>query len=224
MHWVAAISIVALAVSGLYIGDPYFTTGGEASSHYLMGRMRFIHFIGAAVIVMTGIVRVYWLVVGNRFERWQALFPITRKNLRHTRDMVLWYLRMQPEKQPHFVGHNPLAQWSYTIVYIIMAVMVLTGFALYGQATPGGVNYTLFNWVNGVLGGLQNTRLLHHALMWFFFIFVPIHVYLAFRADYIERGGVVSSILTGGRFVPSDEKFTDYDLQHAAAREWPHEG
>ena len=224
MHWIAAVCIVALAGSGLYIGDPYFSTGGEASAHYLMGRMRFLHFIAAAVIVMTGIVRVYWLFVGNRFERWRALFPITRENLRSTRKTGEWYLRMQPEMRPRFVGHNPLAQWSYTLVYVIMVVMALTGFALYGQATPGGVNYTLFNWVNGVLGGLQYTRLLHHALMWYFFIFVPIHVYLAFRADYIERSGIVSSILTGGRYVPIDEEFTDYDLQHAKTGEWPKDG
>lgn len=221
MHWIAALCIVALAITGLYIGNPYAATGGEASSHFMMGRMRFAHFAAAAVIVMTGIVRFYWLLVGNKFERWTALFPVTGRGIRNTFAMVASYLRMTPEKQPHFVGHNPLAQWAYTTVYVCMAVLVLTGFAMYGQSNPGGLIFTLFNWVNALVGGLQNARLLHHVFMWFFFIFVPIHIYLAVRSDYIERGGVVSSIFTGGRFIPSDEQFEDYEAARAVTGEWP---
>ena len=29
MHWLAALSIVVLAVTGFYIGKPYFVTGGD---------------------------------------------------------------------------------------------------------------------------------------------------------------------------------------------------
>ena len=57
MHWIAALCLVSLIVTGFYIGGPYFMTSGEASSHFLMGRVRFIHFVAAAVLVMTGIVR-----------------------------------------------------------------------------------------------------------------------------------------------------------------------
>ncbi len=69
MHWTAAACVVLLVVTGLYIGKPYFMTGGEASAHFLMGWVRFLHFASAAVLVMTGIVRVYWLFMGNRYER-----------------------------------------------------------------------------------------------------------------------------------------------------------
>lgn len=75
MHWLAALCIVVLAVTGLYIGKPYFMTTGQASSHYLMGWMRFLHFAAAGVFVMTAIIRAYWLFAGNRYERWKALFP-----------------------------------------------------------------------------------------------------------------------------------------------------
>ena len=67
---------MVLAVTGLYIGRPYFVTSGEASAHFLMGWVRFIHFAAAAVLVMTAIVRVYWLFMGNRYERLAALFPV----------------------------------------------------------------------------------------------------------------------------------------------------
>ena len=76
MHWVAALCIVVLAVTGFYIGRPYFVPSGDPASAYLMGWVRFVHFLAAAVFVMTAIVRVYWLFMGNRFERLPALFPV----------------------------------------------------------------------------------------------------------------------------------------------------
>ena len=44
---------------------------------------------------------------------------------------------------------------------------------------------------------------------WLFLTFIPIHIYLAIRADNLEHTGVISSIITGGRFVKADEKFVD---------------
>src|SRR5512140_1477493 len=106
MHWIAAACIIVLSVTGFYIGRPYFMTSGEASAHYLMGRVRFIHFTAAAVLVMTGIVRVYWLFAGNQFERLPALFPVTGKNLRRMGRTARAYLTLQPEPDP-MVGHEP---------------------------------------------------------------------------------------------------------------------
>lgn len=223
MHWLAAVCIVALVVSGLYIGRPYFSTHGEASSHFLMGRVRFVHFLAATVIVMTGIVRVYWLIAGNRFERWNALFPVKVKDFRNMIRMGTTYLNLRSDRQPHFVGHNPMAQLSYTGVYAMTALMVVTGFTLYGQSDPDSLIFRAFAWVPSLLGGLQGVRLVHHALTWAFLIFLPLHIYLAVRADYLERAGVVSSIITGGRFVASDEEFEDWSLKDHVTQRWPHE-
>src|SRR5512140_469212 len=112
MHWVAAACIIVLAVTGFYIGRPYFMTSGEASAHFLMGRVRFFHFTAAAVLVMTGIVRVYWLFAGNQFERLPALFPITVKNIRNMVRTGVGYVNFNAEP-PRFIGHNPMQQWSY---------------------------------------------------------------------------------------------------------------
>lgn len=209
MHWLAVGCIVVLTVTGLYIGRPYFMTSGEASDHYLMGWMRFAHFAAAAVFVMTAIVRGYWLLMGNKYERFPALFPVRPRDWRNLVKMVRFYLMIEPEKAPHYLGHNPLQQLSYTGIYAIAALMVVTGFTLYGQATPGGVIYTLTNWIAPLLGGLPVVRFIHHALTWAFLIFIPIHVYLAIRADSMERTGVISSIVSGGRFVPTDHHFED---------------
>lgn len=221
MHWIAAICIVALVVSGFYIGRPYFMTSGEASSHYLMGWMRFIHFTAAGALVMAGIVRLYWMVAGNQFERAAALFPLTMRNLRNTMKTSVAYLTFRPDKQPNFVGHNPLQQFSYTGVYVLAAIMVVTGFTLYGQSNPGGVIFRVFAWVPPLLGGLQIVRLLHHTLTWGFIIFVVMHIYFAIRSDYVERAGVVSSIITGGRYINTDQTYEDFSVDRVPSTPWP---
>jgi Ni/Fe-hydrogenase b-type cytochrome subunit len=211
MHWLAALSLVMLAVTGLFIGRPYFVPSGDPQSAYLMGWMRFLHFTAAAVLVMTGIVRLYWLFMGNRFERWPALFPLRRRDLRNLIQVVKFYLMIKPERAPHYLGHNPLQQLAYTGIYLVAAMSVITGFAMYGQSNPGGFFYVAFNWVNVLFGGQQIVRFLHHVFTWVFLAFIPIHVYLAIRSDGVERTGTISSIISGGRFVPKHQEFADDD-------------
>jgi Ni/Fe-hydrogenase 1 B-type cytochrome subunit len=209
MHWAAAVSVVVLVVTGFYIGKPYFITHGEASAHYLMGWMRFLHFAAAGVFVATAIIRVYWLFAGNQFERLKALFPGRKQDWINMMKQVKFYLMIQPEKAPHYLGHNPLQQFSYTGLYAVAIAQVITGFAMYGQSRPGGFWYTLFGWVVPLLGGIQVVHFVHHMLTWVFLIFIPIHIYLALRADLLERTGTISSIISGGRFVRSDVDYVD---------------
>lgn len=209
MHWAAALSLLVLAITGLYIGRPYFVTSGDTGSHYLMGWIRFLHFAAAAVLVATAIIRVYWLFAGNKYERWPALFPVRLRDWSNLVKQVKYYLMIHPEKAPHYLGHNPLQQLSYTAIYGLALLQVITGFAMYGQSDPGGLFFTAFGWVAPLLGGMPVVRFVHHVTTWAFLIFIPIHVYLATRADLLERGGAISSIISGGRFVPSDRKFED---------------
>ena len=209
MHWIAAGCVVTLIVTGFYIGRPYFFTSGQASDHFLMGRFRFAHFVAAGVLVATAILRIYWLFAGNKFERWTALFPVWPKDWVNMFRQVKYYLMIRPEKAPHYLGHNPLQQLSYTGIYLLALFEIVTGFAMYGQSNPGGLFYTAFGWVVPLFGGMQVVRFAHHVVTWIFLAFIPIHVYLATRADVLERAGSISSIITGGRFVPSGRHYVD---------------
>jgi len=208
-HWVSAITIVMLIATGFYIGRPYFMTGGEASSHFMMGWARFLHFTAAALIIGAAILRIYWLFAGNRYARWNALFPIKRRDLKNLIRMLRHYLFISQERAPNYLGHHPLQQLSYTGIYLVVIVQVCSGFYLYGLSNPGGWIYTLFAWVGPLLGGVQVVRFVHHALTWILIAFVPLHVYLAFRSDVVDREGEMSSIFSGGRFVRADQHFED---------------
>jgi len=209
MHWVAVLAIVVLAVTGLFIGRPYFTAPPGPTTPYLMGWMRFLHLAAAATLVATAIVRAYWLFAGNKFERLAALFPVRPRDWVNLFKQIKFYLLIHPERAPRYIGHNPLQQLSYTGMYLVALISVITGFALYGQSNPSGIFFHLLGWLGPALGGMQNVRFIHHVATWAFLIFIPIHVYLAIRADVLEHGGSISSIITGGRFVPSDHTYVD---------------
>lgn len=209
MHWIAAVCIVVLGVTGFYIGKPYFMSSGEAIDHYLMGRFRFVHFVAAGVLMATAVVRVYWLFVGNRYERWNALLPHGKEDWKNMWLVLKKYLFVEPWKAPHYLGHNPLQQATYSFIYLVAIIQVLTGFYMYGLADPDGFFFAAFAWVGSVMGGAQIVRFLHHVLTWVWAVFLPVHIYLTVRADVVHQESRISSMVGGGRYVRSDIEFID---------------
>lgn len=209
MHWLAALAIVTLVVTGFLIGKPYFMRGAGVEGSFYVGWVRLAHFVAAGILVATGLLRAYWLFAGNKFERLPALFPVRPRDWRNLWKQIKFYLLIHPERAPHYLGHNPLQQISYTVVYLVAALMVVTGFMLYGQSNPGGLIFQGFHWMVPWFGGIQAVRLIHHLATWYFVIFVPMHVYFVTRADLIEREGTASSIITGGKFVSAHHSYTD---------------
>ena len=51
-HWVNALSLVVLCLTGYFIGSPLPTQPGEASANYLMGYIRFAHFSAGYVFAV----------------------------------------------------------------------------------------------------------------------------------------------------------------------------
>lgn len=222
MHWTAAACIVVLVVTGFSLGKPYFFVR-EGGPHFVTVWMRFLHLTAAAVLVATGIFRAWMLVAGNRFERWTALVPHTARDMRNMVRQALYYATFRVDEAPRYLGHNPMQQLSYVGLYAVAATMVLTGFALYGLGDPAGFFGSAFGWVHDLLGGSPHTRLVHHVLTWVFLIFVPVHVYLSLRADVVDDPGLVSSMITGGRWteVEDHEDLSAEEIREAGTRD-PH--
>jgi Ni/Fe-hydrogenase b-type cytochrome subunit len=209
MHWIAAVCVLTLVVTGLYIGKPYFFTSGQPADHFMMGRFRFLHFAAAGVLVATAILRFYWLFMGNRYERWRALFPVSKADWVNMWRLLRRYLFVKVHEVPHYLGHNPLQQLFYTSVYAMALFQVVSGFYLYGLYDTGGFFFTAFGWVGPLFGGAQVVRVFHHVVTWFWLIFLPIHVYLSVRADVLHNEARITSMISGKRFVRSDVEFID---------------
>lgn len=209
-HWAMAGSLVALAVTGLYIGQPYFVLAPAVTTPYLMGWMRFLHFLAAAVLVGAGVLRFYAFFMGDRYERWSSLVPVSRKSWADFATILWKYATFTRWSPPHYVGHNPLQQWSYTAFELMLVFMALTGFAMYGLANPGGFWWTATtSWIMPLLGGNQSVRLYHHLGLWVIVVFAVLHIYLAIRSDVLGDRGAVSSIVSGYKYKHEDWHYED---------------
>ncbi len=192
-HWVTATCIVILSITGGYIADPFLIPpGGD-----VMSTIRMIHIITALTFLVSGLVRTWMLVAGNRFARWTAFIPTS------------WYQATELFRQagfygfvrkdiPEVLGHNQLAATAYVVLFALLLVEVVTGFALDGLmgAEPGA---TMFAWLRELFGP-QLLRQVHHLAMWLILAIALFHVYSCILVDHIEHNGLVSSIISGWKF------------------------
>lgn len=212
-HWVNALCIVVLSITGFIIGDPpAIQSASEASFSYWFGTVRAVHFIAAYVFFFNFLIRIYWGFTGNRFANWRNYIPYTK---RHWTDM--WeiirvdILQLKCNDNPN-LGHNALASFTYFLTFIVFLLQVLTGFGLYAAMSHSWFA-SLFAWVPALLGGDMATRDIHHILMWFFILFALVHVYLVFYHDYIERNGITSSMIGGWKFQQEGKVEREQELE-----------
>lgn len=203
-HWVNAAVMVALIATGFYIANPpALTSGKEASFQFLMGWMRFIHFVAAYIFFFNFLFRLYWGFTGNKWANWKQFIPTNKRFFKEMWQVFKIDILMMKGKEHMSVGHNAMAGFIYFFTFIAFGIQCLTGFGLYASMS----NWWLprfFIWVPALLGGDILTRQVHHWTMWFFILFAVIHVYLVFYHDYVEGRGEISSMGGGWKFIEEE--------------------
>jgi Ni/Fe-hydrogenase 1 B-type cytochrome subunit len=200
-HWINAISIVVLCVTGYLIGAPIaLQQSAEASFGYWFGIVRFIHFIAAFVFFFNFVYRLYWGFVGNEYARWDNFIPYKKSQWKEIGRVLKVDILMVENKTIDSVGHNSLASFTYFITFLAFLIQSLTGFGLYAAMSKSFFP-KLFAWIVPILGGDLQTRHVHHVFMWIFILFALVHIYLVFYHDYVERRGVSSSMIGGWKFI-----------------------
>ena len=200
-HWVTALCIVVLGVTGYFIGSPPPSIGGEAYQNFLFGYVRMTHFIAGMILGVAFLMRIYRVFVGGPHAR--QIFYIPFWNLHWWKDLfgeVRWYLFMGKPKE--YIGHNPLAHFAMFAMFVLPTiVLLLTGFALYAEdAGVQSLWYRLFGWVFVVIGDSFAVHTWHNVAMWIVIIFSMVHMYMAIREDMTHRQTTISSMVSGWRF------------------------
>jgi Ni/Fe-hydrogenase 1 B-type cytochrome subunit len=203
-HWLMAICMVVLAVTGYFIGSPLPSVPGEASNNYLMGYIRFVHFSAGYVFAVLFLLRVYWLIVGNRYAREIFKVPFSLFSGQWWSGLVqqVKYYLFLTDKVGVYAGHNPLATLAIFFMYLLGTVfMIVTGFALYGEGTGmQSWQYTWFSsWVIPLFGQSQDVHTWHHLGMWYLIVFTMLHVYIVIREDIFSGETVISTMINGWR-------------------------
>lgn len=201
-HWVNALSLVVLGVTGYFIGSPLPTLPGEASANFLMGYIRFAHFAAGYVFAVGLVGRLYWAFAGNHHAAELFWLPVFRLAYwREVLTMLKWYAFVIP-RPSRYVGHNPLARAAMFFGFLVITIfMIVTGFALYGEGTQPGswANRFFTSWVVPLFGQSQDVHTWHHLGLWAMLIFVILHVYAAIREDIMGRQSMVSTMISGYR-------------------------
>jgi Ni/Fe-hydrogenase 1 B-type cytochrome subunit len=213
-HWINALCIVVLCVSGYFIGSPLPSLPGEASDNYLMGYIRFTHFAAGYILAVGFLFRIYWAIMGNHHAHQLFTPPLFRKDFwQGVWHEVKWYAFMTREPKK-YVGHNPLAVVVMHFLFLwILVFMIVTGFALYGEGTGmGSWQYDMFSsWVIPLFGQSQDVHTWHHLAMWAMICFIITHVYVAIREDIMSRQSLISTMVSGWRMFRDDRKSDDLD-------------
>lgn len=204
-HWVNALAVTVLCVTGFIIGHPVIHPAvGEASFNYTFGWVRFIHFVAAFVFFFNFVFRLYWGFVGNIYADWKNFLPFGRDRfMRQWKEAIevfrvdILQTRIAPVES---IGHNAIASWTYFATFLAFLFQSVTGFGMYAAMSkawlPG-----MFKWIVPLMGGDFAVRQWHHMAMWGFVLFTMVHVYLVFYHDYVEGRGVISSMAGGWKFV-----------------------
>ena len=131
-HWVTGLSIVVLFFTGLYIGSPILAPAGEPANHFVMGRVREVHFAAGIIFTVSFLLRIYWFWVGNNYARsgfpciWRAGW--WRELIRE----VVEYLNLRRGRA--YLGHNALGGASYIFFVVLLgSFQIFTGMALYSE-------------------------------------------------------------------------------------------
>ena len=207
-HWVNALAITVLFLTGLFIANPFLTQTGEAYGVFVMARFRQVHFISGYVFLICLAWRLAWFVLGNKYAR--SGFPYFWRPswYREVMHQAWDYLRL--DFGTVHAGHNALAGLSYVIfVAGLGAAQVLTGFALYGESNPGGFWDSVCGWIVPLIGGSARAHMWHHLFAWGFLTFTILHVYIVMLDARQYRNGLLISMITGMKFQRERERETD---------------
>jgi len=203
-HWINFLCITALSISGFYIGKPFIHA--ISSEQYIMGWVRFIHFVVAYTFLMTFIIRLYWSFAGNRYANIIQWLPLTGEKIGDLIHDIKCYLFLE-SKSTCKVGHTTLGAFTYVLLYLIFLFQIVSGFAMYSLNHQGILWTILGGWLLGVMD-LQTIRLYHHFAMYVILAFAMIHVYMSWSMDLKDKNGLISSIFSGYKFMTEkDLKF-----------------
>lgn len=210
-HWINVAVIFILSCTGYYIMDPFFGDQQRAGvqTGFLMGWFRLIHFIAAFSWLAIGATRVFLAFRSrDRYMRWPTFWPLkSGEDVKNLFRVAGHYLFIK-KHAPLYLAHNPLQQLAYTGIYVMGVLQMLTGLSLYGLYHVDNPFWRFMalpaSWI-----GVPNLRLIHALVMFAMWAFVIGHVYLALRADSLERHGGVSSMVNGGVWLRRGSKPVD---------------
>lgn len=195
VHWVNVTAIFVLILTGLYIHYP-FMRPNPVDNPYMMGDVRYIHYLTGIIFATSVLVRFWWAFVGNKYANIKTFYnPFNKKDREYIVSYIKYYLFL--EKRPkHVLTHNPMAQYAYIFIFLVFLFQIFSGLALWSQNYPDGTMYAVFGSIFTIMSN-QWVRYLHYFSIFIIGVFLMAHLYAAVLVDFRTHAGDISSIFSG---------------------------
>ena len=198
-HWLRALSIVVLVVTGFYIAVPFITpTPNPEPTGFLQNYIRAFHLFFGFLLIAVVIFKSYIFLfvkdsTGERLSVLDALSP------KIWAQQIGYYLLIS--KHPKLRGtYNPIQFVAYVGFYLMIFGIILTGLMLYVQVYHDGLAGALYHpmmKLTAMMGGLAVVREVHHILTWGIMLFVVVHIYMAIWNAIYGKEGSMDAIFSG---------------------------
>lgn len=174
-HWVNAIALFVLILSGLQIFKAFPSFGAKipqndlihwpkslALGGWLGGALQW-HFTFVWIYIATGLLYVGYEIFSGNYK--QVLF--VPRDVPGVWPMVRHYFFFGPKPRVR-EPYNPLQKHAYTLAIVLGALSVLTGIAIWKPVQ--------FSWLAWLMGGFHWARLWHFLIMWALIAFIFGHL------------------------------------------------
>jgi Ni/Fe-hydrogenase 1 B-type cytochrome subunit len=198
-HWIRAVSIVALTITGFYLAMPFVAPAVNAEpTNFMNALFRSWHMMFGFALVGVILFKFYLFVFTKRYrEEMNSIKDFI--NIKTWAQTLGYYMFLT--KHPELKGtYNPLQFMAYIVFYLFMIVLIITGLVLYVHSFHGGLGGVLYDTMRNfevMMGGLAWTRELHHIAMWGVILFVTVHIYMAIYNSIFRKEGSIDAIFSG---------------------------
>lgn len=207
-HWIRALSIVVLIVSGFYLAYPFLSPEVNAEpTGFLYALFRSWHEIFGFVLISAVIYKSFLFLFASKHAN-------ERRSLLDFLNPLKWikqlgYYLLISKHPPLRGAYNPMQFFAYIMFYLMMLGLIVTGLILYVHVYHdglGGLLYDPMRTIEVLLGGLPVVRSLHHILMWGVIIFIVVHVYMAIYNAIFGHEGAIDAIFSGRKWKRKEQK------------------
>lgn len=186
-HWVMAVSVVVLTLTGFYLAHPFPWLAVKMSS------MRKIHFIFGFIAVANLISHSAFYIITGTYN--DILF---RWNNAKDIPSFVKYILFLSEPHPGFGKYNPGQRLIFCSWALVLLIAGVAGLASY-YAQYAGPLIKLF-------GGPQGIKWLKYLTALYFAATMPLHLYLVFTEDPAKLQAMFTGYVRKEKIDPPPDK------------------
>lgn len=201
IHWSNVGSIVAAAITGIYIADPFYAS----NVGFVMAWNRTIHLTAAIVLDVSVIAITYLYFFSHEEPTARRELRPNRSNLSRFNEVALNVLMLNHRKRFDSSRPDPFNATMFVLLHLMVIFQLLTGLQLYVARLESGLSsvgswwpwsmHVATDWTLWMFGGLGGVRIAHHLMMYPILAWAMLHIYYeVWRTVVWKEGDIAISI------------------------------